>query len=322
MAIQGINESSLATSEIFAGLSKVGANGPKEKAVAMIKNGKHLVPTDIEATYLQVMHMSNSLSRAGVKAFQEGRVVLLFNNVPALSVTQALPFITFKTGEDYKTYVFTDRYIRVTKDGDLDMQPTILNDLLISAAVANKLKTNYSSLVANQYLQATFMEAYVRFVRRIIDRDYSMATMRTESEIIQYYISHFFLSIVFGSLDSHENIHTVCQKRLKNIDELKLEEIERLYDEANPSKFSELLELIKSVSPRMNTLGLGTFLSSWVNYYYAPSLLAIDTMEYLIFMVLTILHGNNIISIQASSMVKEIKDIKSLREELLKLLEE
>jgi hypothetical protein len=49
-------------------------------------------------------------------------------------------------------------------------------------------------------------------------------------------------------------------------------------------------------------------------------MLAIDNIEYLIFMMITLINGNNIISIAASDIVKEAKNIKSFREELLKLI--
>ena len=49
-------------------------------------------------------------------------------------------------------------------------------------------------------------------------------------------------------------------------------------------------------------------------------MMAIDNIEYLIFMVLTLLSGNNIINVHASDIVKETKGIKDLRGELLKLI--
>ena len=128
------------------------------------------------------------------------------------------------------------------------------------------------------------------------------------------------LTRVFGANDSPENIEAISNKHFKYIDEMKYEELKQQYSEANPQTISELLALIKTASPRMKALNLGVFLSDWINYYYVPSMLAVDNIEYLIFMTLTILAGNNIISIAASDIVKEAKNIKSLRGELLKLV--
>ena len=70
----------------------------------------------------------------------------------------------------------------------------------------------------------------------------------------------------------------------------------------------------------MRSAHLGTLLNDWINYYYIPSTLAVDNIEYLIFMCITLLAGNNIINISASDVVKETKNIKSFRGELLKLI--
>lgn len=319
MAIVGLNESSLATSEIFSGLNKLGGVNQKERAVRLIKTAKHLRNEDIEGAYIQVKQYSNSLSRAAVQAFDSEKIVLIYNNVPKLSVSQALPFITFKTAKGYVTYVFVDKYVKMNKDNVLTMQAPILHDLLVSAFIANSLKTNYNALASNQFLQKILMEIYTKLICRILNREYSIAGERIISETIQYWVNKFFLIRVFGSLDDLENLETVASKKFKYLSEMDLELIKAKYDEADPIKISELLTLIKTTSPRMRTLSLEIFLSNWINYYYPPSMFAIDTMEYLIFMILSLLSGNNIISITSSEVVKETKGIKTLKEELFKL---
>ena len=317
--IQGYCESSLSTSEVFQGLSEMANSNIKEKAISLIKTAKRLNNEDIQGTYIQLKQYSNTLTRAALSAYDDGSIVLLYNNVPSLSITQALPFITFKTQNGYITYVFMDKYVSYNRDGLIHIQVPILHDLLIGAMIANKLKTNYGKLQSSQYLEQVLMDCYCRLFMRILNREYSIAAEKQINETCQFYINKFFLNHIFGTLESPENVDIISSKQLKVITELDLEQFKIAYDEKNPSKLSELLELLKTVSPRMKTLDLGTFLSSWINYYYMPSMLATDTMEYLIFMILTLLNGNNIISVGASDIVKETKNIKSLREELLKL---
>jgi hypothetical protein len=102
---------------------------------------------------------------------------------------------------------------------------------------------------------------------------------------------------------------------------LKIEEITNKYSEANPTKLTELFALMKPESPRFDTLSMGQFLNAWINYYYAPASLAPDTIEYLIFMIIVLMSGTNVISANASDVVRETKNIKSFREELLKLIQ-
>lgn len=320
MAIVGFNESRLSDSEVFNGINKMSKTSTVDKAIKLIGTAKHLTNEDIEGAYIQVKQYPNTLSRAGLTAFDNEETVLVYNNVQSLSVTKALPFITFKRQKGYVTYVFMDNYVKMSRDGILTVDAPVLNDLLISALVANKLKTNYDLLSSNQFLQRILMEIYTKFICRILNREYSIAAEKVVNETVQYWVNRFFLTRIFGAHDTPQNIETISTRNFKYMDEMKLAEIKQKYDEADPIKISDLLELIKTASPRMKSLTLGTFLSNWINYYYIPSMLAVDNIEYLIFMILCLLSGNNIISIASSEMVKETRNIKTLREELLKLI--
>lgn len=320
MAIIGYNESSLLNSEIFQGINSDDTTNAQQKAISLIKSAKHLTNNDIEGAYIQVKQLTDGLTKEALKAFDSGRVELIYNDDPSLSVTQALPFITFKTGKGYITYAFVDKYVK-NHDGVYKMESTVLRDVLIGATIANGLKNNYSNLASNQYLQTTLMNIYVQLVCRIINRDFSIAANKTVYETIQYWIGKFFLHHIFCTNDTPENIDKIASKHFKMLDELEYENIKTQYANADPTKFSELLELVKTASPRMKTLHISTFLSSWLNYYYVSSMLAVDNVEYLIYMTIALLNGNNsIVSIAASDIVKETKNIKSLRGELLKLI--
>lgn len=322
MAIVGYNESSLGTSDIFKGINDANSGDDMVKrSTNLIKNAKHLTNEDIEAAYISVRQISDSLTRAAMKAFDEQRTVLIYNNVPSLSVTQALPFITFKvSGGKYITYVFMDKYISINRDGVMNLQAPILRDLLIGALIGNGLKRNYDVLATNQYLQKILTEIYTKFVTRILNREFAIAADKQVFDTVQYWINRFFLTKILCANDTEENIERISRQHFRMIDEMMYADIKRQYEEASPEVFSKLLELVKTASPRMKSLHIGMFLNDWISYYYIPSMLAVDNIEYLIFMILTLLSGNNIISISASDIVKEAKNIKSFRGELLKLI--
>lgn len=321
MAIKGFMESSLASSEVFKGIND-NTKGVKvtDKALNLIKTAKHLTNEDIETAYISVRQISDSLTREAMRAFDEERTVLIYNNVASLSVTQTLPFITYKTAKGYVTFIFVDKYVTMSRDGVLNMQAPILRDLLIGAVIANGIKRNYNMLSTNQFLQKILTEIYTKFFTRIINREYSIGADKIVFDTIQYWINRFFLENIFGAADTPENIERIATAHFKYIDEMKAAEIKKRYEEVSPSKISELLNLLSEASPRMRNINLGRFISNWVNYYYIPSMLAIDNIEYLIFMIMTMLSGNNIINTSASDIVKETKGIKDLRGELLKLI--
>jgi hypothetical protein len=175
-------------------------------------------------------------------------------------------------------------------------------------------------MASSQYLARTLTEIYNKLFVRIINREYSIAAQKDTIEPVQYWINRFFLESVFGSTDTPENIDTLSRSTLRFSDEMAVSEMKRKFDEAHPTRLSDLLELLKTASPRMKSLNLGVFLSDWIKYYYVPSMMAADTIEYLLFMIVTLLSGNNIINISAADIVKEAKNIKQFRSEMLKLV--
>jgi hypothetical protein len=317
MPIIHFNESSLATSEIFKGINDVSSENQVEKAKRIIKNNKPLTKDDIETVYIQIKQYPNSLSRAALKSFEEEKIILIYNENRELSVSKALPFITFKMSSGYKTYIFMDNYITRNKDGILNLQAPIFHDLIVGASISNSLKINYNKLRDNQLLPPLLMDIYAKLVMRVLNREYSIAADKILFDSLVYWINKFFIHRVVGIED---NVESMLTKHFKYIDDLKYSEIKIQYDDVNPINISEFLELVKTISSRMKTLALGIFLSNWINYYYPPATLAIDTIEYLIFMVMSLLNGNNIVNVMASDMVKETKNIKPIREELLKLI--
>ena len=316
-------ESTLGTSEIFKEINSIdGGESTQQKAINLIKTEKHLTVEDIEAAYISVKQVSDSMTRAAIKAFDNKKTILIYNEDVKKSVTKALPFITFKskTINAFVTYIFIRPYISITRNGVMNLQPAILRDLLITAAISTGIRTDYNRLANNVYIRNTLMEIYSEFMIRILNREYSIKADKTAFETLTYWIRKFFMIKIFGTNDTLENIEIISTKHIKYLDQIKIEEIKRLYEDNNPTKLSELMELLKEASNRMKNLNLARFYSDWINYYGIPSMLALDNIEYLIFMIITLQSGNNIISISASDIVKECKGIKGFREELLKLL--
>lgn len=320
MAIEYLRESTLSNSEVWSGLNNLGGRSAKDRAVDLIKTCKHLSAGDIETSYITLRQMSDTLTRAGIKAFDMGKVQLIYNPNSSISLTQAIPFLTFKQSFGYITYIFADRFITMTRDGILNMQASILRDFLITGVISNGIKNNYRALSSNQLLGKILMEIYVKLFSRVINRIYSIGADKKLFDSVQYWIGRFFLERVLESADNKENIEILAASVYKYIDEVTAAQNQQIYDKANITKLSHLLSILNNASPRMRTLQLGTFLNEWNNFLYSPALLAADNIEYFIFVVLTLLSGNNIVNISSSDVVKEAKNIKNLKPELEKLI--
>ena len=187
-------EASLSDSGMFQQLNA--SSSLVSKIAQAIKNGVALDKSYFETQYLQITKTRISpLADTVLKAFDEGTIVLIYNNVKALSMSQAVPFITFKSKSNnkYITYVFMDNYIKIDRNGLMSLQAPILRDLLIGALIANSLKKNYQQLSSNQYMQKVMTEIYTGFVTRIINREFSIAADKVTFDVVKYWINKFFL---------------------------------------------------------------------------------------------------------------------------------
>jgi hypothetical protein len=326
MAITGFNESKLSNSEVFTTYKNMPTTkeDPVVRANKLIQSAKSLTPQDIETAHVQLKQgYSNTLSKAALKAYETGQTVIKYNADPNLSMIQLIPFMTLRQGNAYKTYIFLDSVpsvYRKGKDGTLTINASALHDLLVGALISNAIKTNYSKLTGSQYLEKTMMMAFSNFYFRIINREYLLGSDKIIYDSLFYAFNRFFLEKVFESSNGVEHINALAGQHFRFLDQIKIDELKASYDAASPQTLSELLKHVKTLSPRMGTLDLKKFINNWVNYFLPPAYLAMDNIEYLIFMVQTLKQGNNLVSINAGEIVKELKGIRQFEEELLKLI--
>lgn len=315
-----ILESTLTKSETFTDFNTLGGVSQVSKAMGIIKNVEPLTVDDIETAYVQMKQLSSVLSRQAMRQFDQGDIVLLFNKNVEQRMTDVFPFLTFLVkGSKYTTYIFMDKFMTIDRNEKYHINSSILNDLLISAAVSNGIKANYQRLASNVYFENILTSLYSQLFIRVLNREYSISTDKILSDMLGYWIGKFFLLNIFQTVAGDAGVENVLLKEVKYLDELQVNEMKAKYDEAKPTKISELLELIKGSSPRMESLNKASFVNKWMDYFYPRALLAMDNIEYFIFMIIAILGGNNIVSIAPSELVKETKNINNFKPELIKL---
>ena len=313
-------ESTLKSSIVFNELNEMSQESIFQKAVLLIKNIEPIKITDIESAYVQIKGYSSLLARNAIKAFDQGKIVLLYNKNVNQRMTLAVPFFTFKKQDDYVTYIFMDKYMSLSKEGTYSVNTSALHDLLVSALISNAIKKDYNKLSNNSYMEKILNTIYTKFVTRIINREFSIISDKVLFDKVSFWIGKFFLTNIFETPLNETAVTEFLKRDIRYAEELQINEMIANYNEANPKNVRDLIELIKTGSPRLSSLNYASFVSQWVNYFYSSGLLGIDNIEYLIFMVICLLGGNNIISIAGSEMVKETKGILQFKPELLKLL--
>ena len=315
-----ILESTLTKSETFNDFNNLNSVSQVAKAQNLIKNLEPLKVDDIETAYVQIKQMPNLLSRQAIRQFDQGDIVLLYNKNVEQRMVDIFPFLTFLVkGSRYTTYIFMDKFMTMDRNEKYHVNTSILHDLLRSAVVSNAIKANYQRLASNLFLENILTDLYKRLFIRVINREYSIAADKILSDKIDYWVGKFFLKNIFQTASPDNAIESLLLRDIRYLDEIQINEIKSQYDESNPSKISELIEFIKPVSPRLTSLNKASFVNRWIDYFYPRALLAMDNIEYFIFMIIAILGGNNIVSIAPSELVKETKNINNFIPELIKL---
>jgi hypothetical protein len=315
-----ILESTLTKSETFNDFNNLNSVSQVAKAQNLIKNLEPLKVDDIETAYVQIKQMPNLLSRQAIRQFDQGDIVLLYNKNVEQRMVDIFPFLTFLVkGSRYTTYIFMDKFMTMDRNEKYHVNTSILHDLLRSAVVSNAIKANYQRLASNLFLENILTDLYKRLFIRVINREYSIAADKILSDKIGYWVGKFFLKNIFQTASPDNAIENLLLRDIRYLDEIQINEIKSQYDKSNPSKISELIEFIKPVSPRLTSLNKASFINRWIDYFYPRALLAMDNIEYFIFMIIAILGGNNIVSIAPSELVKETKNINNFIPELIKL---
>lgn len=315
-----ILESTLTKSETFNDFNNIEEVSQVAKAMNLIKNLTPLTVDDIETAYVQIKQMPNLLSRQAIRQFDQGDIVLLYNKNVQQRMVDVFPFLTFLVkGSRYTTYIFMDKFMTLDRNEKYHVNTSILHDLMKSAVCSNAIKANYQRLASNTFLESMLTNLYTKLFVRVLNREYSIVTDKNLNDTVSYWVGKFFVKNIFQTASGEEAIESLLMKEIKYLDEIQINEARTKYNEANPQKVSELLELLKTSSARLNSLNKASFVNKWMDYFYPRALLAMDNIEYFIFMILAIKGGNNVVSIAPSELIKETKNINNLEPELIKL---
>jgi hypothetical protein len=108
---------------------------------------------------------------------------------------------------------------------------------------------------------------------------------------------------------------------LKYISELDLGLTKTGYDSGNIKDINGLISYIATLSPRMRELNTRYFIESFIKMYHGSSILSIDYLPYLFFVIINVILASFLISQGAiSDIVKNTRGINKFYPELAKIL--
>lgn len=313
-----LKESSMEDSFIYKSFNA--SNGVVEKLVKYIKTAVLLDSSFIEEQYMQIKKLSISpLTQKVIEAYDNGDIELLYSR--DVKIGTSMPFIIRRnaSGKIVAT-IFIATFGVVDKDNNMNIPVKQLYALMESAYVALEMQKNPTKIQRNAGLMRICASVYTAMFMRILNKLYALTTDRALHDKASYAITRFFLERVW-EYPNTGLIESYATADLKYIEQLDLDLTKQGYDSAQVKDLNDLILFVKTLSPRMGDLNTRYFIEQYVNTYHGASIMAMDYLPYVFFVIINIILSSFLISQTAlNDLIKNIKGINKFYPELSKMI--
>lgn len=312
-----LKESTLEDSFIYKSFNA--SNGVVEKLVKYIKTAVSLDSSYIEEQYMQMKKINFSpLSQKVIEAYDKGDIELLYSRESKIGTS--LPFIIRKNGNKIVATIFIATFGTIDKDSILVIPVKQLYSLMESAYVALEMQKDPTMIQRNVALMRICASVYTEMFLRILNKLYALTTDRVLHDKVSYSITRFFLEKVW-EYPNTGLVHSYASADLKYIEDLDLSLTQQEYESAQIVDLDNLLTFVKSLSPRMKNLNTRYFIEQYVNTYHGASIMAMDYLPYVFFVIINVILSSFLISQTAlNDLIKNIKGINKFYSELSKTI--
>lgn len=311
-------ESSIEDSYVYKSFNA--SNSLIEKLVKYIKTGVLLDTSYFEEQYMQIKKSSISpLSQKVMEAYDNGLIELLFSRETKVGVS--IPFIIRKNekGKIVAT-IFIATFATFDKDNNLVIPVKQLYALMESAYVALEMQVNPTKIQKNTILMKIVGSIYSQMIIRILNKEYALSLDKELYDKVAYCVNKFFLTNIW-EYPSKDLIEAYASSELKYISDLDLNLVKTGYDDSQITDISKLIDYLRSLSPRMKDLNIRYFIERYVNTYHGSSIMSMDYLPYIFFVIINIILGSFLISQNAlNDIIKNTKNINKFYMELAKIL--
>lgn len=295
------------------------SNGLIDKIVKYIKTSIALDKSYIEDQYTQIRKtMVSPLSRQVLEAYDKGDIELLYSRETKVGIS--VPFIirsSNATGTPKPVAtIFISSFAVVDKDDQLSIPVKQLYALMETAYIGLKLQVEPFKFKRNAELMRITMNVYSQMIMRILNKEYAITLDKVLYDKVTFATNKFFLANIWeyqntGIIDSY------ASSGLSYIDNFELSLVKQGYDDSNIKDISDLIKFISTLSPRMSELNIRYFIEKYINTFHGSSIMSIDYLPYVFFVICNVLLGSFLISQTALSDI--IKNTKSMNKFYIEL---
>lgn len=297
------------------------ANGVVDKIVKYLSSGVPLDKSYIEDQYAIIRRGAgiSPLSQKVLEAFNNGDIEIIWNNTEKVGV--AMPFIVRrKSNGKVVSTIFINAFATIKDDSILVIPAKQLYGLMEGAYIALKLQTDPVKVMKNAELMMTTASVYTEMMARILNKEYALTLDKVLYDKVCYCIKRFYLECVWEYPNTCL-VSNYASSDLKYIQQFDLDALDATYSKMEIKTIANLLEFVKSLSPRMSDLNLRYYIERFIKTYHGSSILSIDYLPYVFFVITNVVMSTFLVSQTAlNDIIKNTKNINRFYSELARVM--
>ncbi len=261
-----------------------------------------------------------------ISAFLEGNIVLVYSNVK--KVPSIVPFFTTKQGSKIRTFVFMNNCSKLVKDKNdlnhqyLEIPPKNLYALMEGAYVSYQYSLYPNKIIRSVGIMKPCADTYTSMVMRILNKEYALSMDPEAYDKVAFCVSQFFIETVWGITNGEQIFSYARQnKTIKDNTANYLGALHDEYDDANIYSIDQLINFIKTLTPRLSSLSARYFFQRWIETYKYSASFAMESLPYFMYVMTCTIIGSFLInSPLIAEMIKDVKGMRNYYIELEKVL--
>ena len=290
-----------------------------------IKGGKILDSSYIEEQMIQMKRTRISPFVDHVlNAYDEGRIILIYSKTT--KVPQAVPFIVLKQGTDIRAFVFVNNYGTLQEETMAGKQSFLsmpMKDLYVLMEGAYTALTYFkfpAQITKSLGLMKLCNQLYTNMFLQILNKQYALSLQQDLYNQVSFCISKYFLEVVWEQ-QNKQITTTYAKSALVNASKTDLIITADTYDSSNIRNIEDLINHIKTLSPRFKNLSFRYFAEYWINTYKPGSVFAMETLPYFLYVIEASMIGSFLVNQPAISQItKMTRGMNTFYQELAKVL--
>lgn len=297
------------------------ANGVVDKIVKYLSSGVPLDKSYIEDQYAIIRRGAgiSPLSQKVLEAFNNGDIEIIWNNTEKVGV--AMPFIVRRKSDGkVVSTIFINAFATIKDDSILVIPAKQLYGLMEGAYIALKLQTDPVKVMKNAELMMTTASVYTEMMARILNKEYALTLDKVLYDKVCYCIKRFYLECVW-EYPNTGLVSNYASSDLKYIQQFDLDALDATYSKMEIKTIANLLEFVKSLSPRMSDLNLRYYIERFIKTYHGSSILSIDYLPYVFFVITNVVMSTFLVNQTAlNDIIKNTKNINRFYSELARVM--